>query len=228
MNTAPAPVTLRSLLTSHAACPDGVAAVGAVLDLDAPSPPLTAWTLGALAADPAVRLFVGWAVGRIVPVVALDVRYLQGADLQGAYLRYADLRGANLRGADLQGAYLWGANLQGANLRYADLRYADLRYADLRYADLQGANLTGQVGAAVTRACVVRGDVVVVSPYPERTDRVLVTVRVANCNAVRAGVLVAAAVPPDVAPAVGADVAVTWTDVVVDGRPFLAASLVSA
>lgn len=128
--------TTRELLTSHGACVLGVAALGALIDLDVPLPCTPAWAIAVLAGELTMQQRVGWAVGRLC--APAEVGVVAGADLRGACLRWAVLHraylgGANLRGADLGWAYLCGADLNGADLSGANLA------ADLSNADLTGA-----------------------------------------------------------------------------------------
>lgn len=153
-------VDIEALLTEHEACEEGQAEAVAVFGAHLPPGVSVAWAVAVAAGDPALRPWVGWAVGRLCRPEEVGVvagAYLRGAYLQWAALESADLRwvdlceamlcwaalcGADLRGADLYRADLYDSDLRGAKLGGANLRGAWLQWADLQGADLQGADLT--------------------------------------------------------------------------------------
>lgn len=58
---------------------------------------------------------------RVMGVLDLSGKNLQGLDLSGLKLRGSDLSGADLRKANLSGADLSGTDLRGADLRQANV-----------------------------------------------------------------------------------------------------------
>ena len=85
-------MNLLDAYVARGACKEGLDALRACPEVAAA--PATPWTLGVAYAVPALRPYVGWALGRVV-----SPPYLRGADLAGADLRWASLEGANLEGA---------------------------------------------------------------------------------------------------------------------------------